>query len=286
MMTRIAIGSGMMRGNDSRRDSPNDLWTPGAVTMPPEKNHQESLEAARSLLAGSAGTVSFSGAGLSAESGIATFRDAQTGLWARFDPMTLASAEGFARDPGLVTEWYRDRRRAIARAAPNPAHRALAAREEIEHITQNIDDLLLRAGADPARIVSLHGTMTRDRCHRHCGYEEEVDMRDPPGVRPCPQCGEKLRPSVVWFGEMLPAEAWEKADWLCRSCEVLLVIGTSAVVYPAAALISVAHDAGAKIIVVNTQPSDASALADVEIIGRAGEIVPKLLQSPPGRGRA
>ena len=237
------------------------------------------IESARELLSNAAQLVSFTGAGLSAESGIATFRDAQTGLWAKFDPMKLASADGFARDPELVSSWYQDRRRAMAQARPNAAHRALAERADLHHITQNIDDLLVRAGADPARVVSLHGTMTRDRCHGTCGYEVTIDMHDPPGLRTCPTCGEHLRPAVVWFGEMLPMEAWTEAERLCLGCDVLLVVGTSAVVYPAAGLIALAKDAGAQVIVVNTQPSDASALADVELIGRAGEVLPALLSS-------
>ena len=237
-----------------------------------------SLDTARRMLREAHTIISFSGAGLSAESGIATFRDAQSGLWSKFDPMTLASADGFQDDPELVTRWYQDRRRAMAVAQPNPAHRALAGRPDLYHITQNIDDLLNRAGIAEDRIIQLHGTMNRDRCHGSCGYEEMIDMAEPPGLRTCPAgCGAWLRPSVVWFGEMLPTEAWTTAQRWCTDCDLLLVVGTSAVVYPAAGLIALAREAGARIIIVNTMPSDASALADVELLGRAGDILPQLL---------
>ncbi len=223
--------------------------------------------------------VSFSGAGLSAESGVPTFRDAQTGgLWAKHDPMRLASPQGFAEDPQLVSEWYAHRRRAIAEAQPNGAHIALARHPEMIHVTQNVDDLLHRAGAK--QVIQLHGTIAADRCHASCGYEEAVDMTDPPGLRHCPDCGDQLRPAVVWFGEALPSSAWLDAEQACRDCDVLLVIGTSAVVYPAAGLIGLAKSAGAKIVIVNTQASDASSLADVELLGNASEVVPALLEEP------
>ena len=223
--------------------------------------------------------VSFSGAGLSAESGVPTFRDAQTGgLWAKHDPMRLASPQGFADDPELVSQWYAHRRRAIAEAQPNGAHIALARHPEMIHVTQNVDDLLHRAGAK--QVIQLHGTIAADRCHASCGYEEAVDMTDPPNLRNCPQCGSQMRPAVVWFGEALPSSAWLDAEQACRDCDVLLVIGTSAVVYPAAGLIGLAKSAGAKIVIVNTQASDASSLADVELLGNASEVVPALLEEP------
>jgi len=227
------------------------------------------------MLADGRRVVSFSGAGLSAESGVGTFRDAPDGMWAKYDPVRLASPEGFAADPRLVIDWYAARRRTVGNAQPNPAHVALAGRGDIVHVTQNVDDLLIRAGA--REVIPLHGSIGFDRCHGGCGHEQRVDMTDPPGLRDCPDCGAPLRPAVVWFGEAMPPEAWDNAERACRECDVLLVIGTSAVVYPAAGLIGVAKAAGAGIIVVNTQPSDASPLADIELLGLAGEIVPKLL---------
>ena len=219
--------------------------------------------------------VSFSGAGLSAESGVGTFRDAQDGLWAKYDPARLASPEGFAADPELVINWYAARRRIIGDAQPNPAHIALADRGDIVHVTQNVDDLLHRAGAE--QVIALHGSIGLDHCHGGCGHIQPVDMTDPPNLRDCPACGAPLRPAVVWFGEAMPPEAWDIAERVCRGCDALLVIGTSAVVYPAAGLIGVAKSAGAEIIVVNTEPSEASPLADIELLGQAGRIVPQLL---------
>jgi NAD-dependent deacetylase len=234
------------------------------------------FDAARRLLRETDRIVSFSGAGLSAESGVPTFRDEKTNaLWSRYDPTELASPQGFARDPKLVSEWYTWRRRAIAAAEPNPAHRALAERADIVHVTQNVDDLLERAGA--RETIHLHGTMAWDRCHAACGHRERVDLADPPPLRDCPKCGAPMRPDVVWFGEMLPPEAWAAAETACTACGALLVLGTSAVVYPAAGLIGVARAAGARIVVVNTEASGASDLADVELLGPAGEIVPALL---------
>ncbi len=233
------------------------------------------IDAARRMLADGRRVVSFSGAGLSAESGVGTFRDAPDGMWAKYDPVRLASPEGFAADPKLVIDWYAARRRTVGDAQPNPAHVALAGRGDILHVTQNVDDLLTRAGAD--QVVPLHGSIEFDRCHGGCGHAERVDMNDPPGLRDCPACGALLRPAVVWFGEAMPPEAWDTAERACRDCDVLLVIGTSAVVYPAAGLIGVAKAAGAGIIVVNTQPSEASPLADVQRLGPAGKIGPQLL---------
>ena len=163
----------------------------------------------------------------------------------------------------------------IAAAEPNQAHCALAARSEIINVTQNVDDLLRRAGAK--QVIELHGTIARDRCHSSCGFDEVVDMTDPPGLRDCPKCSSQLRPAVVWFGESLPTDAWDKAERACSACDVLLVIGTSAAVYPAAGLIALAKAAGAKIIIVNTQSSDASHLADYELLGKASEVVPQLI---------
>lgn len=222
--------------------------------------------------------VAFSGAGLSAESGVATFRDAATGgQWLKHDPMRLASQQGFREDPDLVIRWYSERRRNVARAEPNAAHRTLAAHERVMNVTQNVDDLLDRAGVKD--VTRLHGTLVRDRCNAGCGFEEPIELADPPPFRPCPACGDHMRPSVVWFGEALPAGAWERAADTCTQCDAMLVVGTAAEVYPAAGLIDVARASGAAIIVINTQPSAASGSADLELIGPAGEVLPALLAS-------
>jgi NAD-dependent deacetylase len=232
------------------------------------------IETARRIIQQAQHVASFSGAGLSAESGVGTFRDAG-GLWAKYDPTKLASPQGFAEDPDLVISWYAERRRKMATARPNPAHAALASRRDIVHVTQNVDDLLERAGARD--VIHLHGTIGIDRCNRSCGRRETIDMSDPPLLRACPECGDRMRPDVVWFGEPLPAEAWQAAERACGAGDVLLVIGTSAVVYPAAGLIGLARSIGSRVIIVNTARSEASHLADVELLGKAGEIVPKLL---------
>jgi len=232
------------------------------------------IETARRIIQEAQRVVSFSGAGLSAESGVGTFRDAG-GHWAKHDPTQLASPQGFEQDPELVISWYADRRRQMAQAQPNPAHVALAARPDIVHVTQNVDDLLERAGARD--VIHLHGTIGIDRCNGSCGYREMIDLAAPPPLRVCPRCGDRLRPDVVWFGEMLPPDAWDAAQRACRESDVLLVIGTSAVVYPAAGLIGLAGSFGSRIIIVNKDPSGASELADVELLGPAGEIVPTLL---------
>lgn len=233
-------------------------------------------ESAAALLERARRPVSLSGAGLSAESGIPTFRDQLGGgLWSQYDPAQLATPQGFSRDPKLVTEWYRWRRKLVADAEPNAGHHALAACAEMVHVTQNVDDLLERAGA--RNILHLHGVLGRDRCIGGCGFTEAIDMAEPPPLRACPRCGKWLRPGVVWFGETLPTDAWTAAVSACSACEALLVVGTSATVYPAADLIRVAKQAGAKILVVNTATSEASHLADVELIGPAGELLPKIL---------
>ncbi len=240
------------------------------------------IEEARRILAGARRIVSFSGAGLSAESGVPTFRDPQTGgMWAKYDPMVLASPEGFAADPEMVIDWYALRRRTVAAAMPNAAHAALARRPDMVHVTQNVDDLLERAGAE--RVIRLHGELAADRCHGPCGYREAIDLARPPGLRDCPCCGSRLRPDVVWFGEPVPSEAWQAATEACSECEALLVVGTSAAVYPAAGLIGLARAGGAAIVVVNTQRSAASGLADVELLGKASAVVPALFPAAMGQ---
>ncbi|MEE2906379.1 MAG: Sir2 family NAD-dependent protein deacetylase [Planctomycetota bacterium] len=230
------------------------------------------------VLRNSQSVTCFSGAGLSAPSGVGTFRDPGDGWWSRYDPMRLASPEGFKEDPELVMKWYAARRRQMAEASPNAAHGALAARNDIVQITQNTDNLLDRAGCRD--IIRLHGDITADRCHGHCGYSEPVDMHDPPFHRSCPKCGQSgLRPTVTWFGESLPTDAWERAEAAAIACDALIVVGTSAVVYPAAGLISLAAQTGARIIIVNQEASGASEIADLELLGSADEVLPLILDT-------
>jgi len=240
-------------------------------------NLQESLSDARAILKEAEHLVVFSGAGLSAESGIATFRDTETdALWSRFDPMELASVTGFEANPERVVEWYCWRRTKVAEAQPNPAHRTLAQQAGLVHITQNVDDLSERAGADERNILHVHGKITKDHCHAACGYEESINLRDPPAFRRCPNCKDLMRPSVVWFGESLPVDVWTRAVTVCKTADCLLVIGTSATVFPAAGLIEAVHTNRGRIIVINTNPSEGSHWATVELTGPAGEIVPAL----------
>lgn len=233
------------------------------------------IDEARRIVAEATRLVTFSGAGLSAESGLSTFRQKQTGLWAKHDPMKLASVHGFAEDPEFVIDWYAMRRRGVAEAVPNAAHVALAARDDVVHVTQNVDDLLERAGASD--VVHLHGSIIRDRCHGSCGHDEAIDPADPPTLRECPKCGAAMRPGVVWFGEALDDTVWMRAQEAVVASDVLIAIGTSAVVQPAAGLIALAKSTGSHVIVVNMERTNASGLADVELIGPAGEIVPALL---------
>lgn len=236
------------------------------------------ISQARTILVQAKTTVSFSGAGLSAESGISTFRDHKTNaLWSHFDPTELASPQGFAANPQRVIDWYNWRRSTLAKAQPNPAHMALAQQNDLIQITQNVDDLLERSGLPAKQIYHLHGTITKDHCDRSCGYEETINLEFPPALRSCPNCNHFMRPSAVWFGESLPSAVWSKALHLCNRTNCLIVIGTSAAVFPAAGLIQTAKQCGAKIIVVNTEPSEASGLADIELIGPSGEIIPQLL---------
>jgi len=217
------------------------------------------------------------GAGISAESGIPTFRDALTGLWARYDPQELATPEGFARNPKLVWEWYAARRASIAGVQPNPGHAALAALEkrfeQFTLVTQNIDSLHQRAGS--REVVELHGNIARVKCSI-----EQIIVSDFPADESPPRCpcGAFLRPDVVWFGEMLPAEALAKAEAAAEQCEVFLSIGTSAQVYPAAELPLRALSAGATVVEINPERTALSRHVHFALQGSAGAILPQLLQ--------
>lgn len=202
------------------------------------------------------------GAGMSAESGLATFRDAD-GLWSKFNPMELATPEAFGRDPRKVWAWYRLRRQRLAAAEPHDGHRVLAAWEarvrDFTLVTQNVDGLHQRAGS--RNVIELHGRLDLARCES-CPYQ--VQGLDDLGEDPhCPECGRRLRPGVVWFGELLPAGALEAAFAAARRCDAILVIGTSGVVQPAASLAEAAHRAGACVIEINPNTTELSHLADV-----------------------
>lgn len=228
------------------------------------------------------------GAGVSAESGIATFRDRLTGLWERFRAEDLATPEAFARDPSLVWGWYEWRRAAVLCAQPNPAHRAIARMAEhvpkLTLITQNVDDLHERAGSRD--VLHLHGEIARPYCEQ-CRKEHaaiasasqlpEEGQRLAPPV--CPLCGGRVRPGVIWFGESLPDVPWRAAVRAVNQCDVFLCVGTSAVVRPAASLIDLAKATGATTVQVNLNPTEADSVVDYSLRGKAGEVLPGLLGS-------
>lgn len=223
------------------------------------------------------------GAGMSAESGIPTFRDAQTGLWAKFDPMQLASEAGFRRDPRLVWDWYEHRREGVRRAQPNAGHLALAdyARRHprrLTLITQNVDDLHQRAGNTDA--LRLHGDILLDRWLERCAHQPSLlDVSTAVPGRPpkCPHCGNLVRPGVVWFGEQLPEGAMEAAEQAAFECDVMLVVGTSGAVLPAAGLAQVAREAGAHVAILNPQESAIDGEAHLILRGTAAGVLPTLL---------
>jgi NAD-dependent deacetylase len=222
--------------------------------------------------------VALTGSGISAESGVPTFREAQTGLWERYDPQELATPEAFERDPGLVWEWYEWRRRLVTEAEPNPGHLALAELERrvpgFTLVTQNVDGLHGRAGSRKA--IELHGNILRTRCSVEGVTLEPDEARAVPPV--CPNCGAPLRPDVVWFGEPLPAAAFEAASEAAGGCDLFLSIGTSGLVYPAAALPHEALENGATLVEVNAGETPLTGRADHVLRGRAGEILPELVR--------
>ena len=218
------------------------------------------------------------GAGVSAESGVPTFRDAQTGLWAQFDPQKLATPDAFRRNPKLVWDWYAWRRKLVAKADPNASHRALAVLEgrvsDFALITQNVDGLHRRAGS--RNVVELHGNIGRVKCSRENTIVEHwTEVGDE--VPRCAGCGALLRPDVVWFEETLPPDALQAAEDAARRCQILLVVGTSAEVYPAAALPAYAKSAGATIVEINPNPTPLSDAADYVLRAPAGAVLPALV---------
>jgi len=217
------------------------------------------------------------GAGISAESGVPTFRGPD-GLWRTHKPEELATPGAFARDPKLVWEWYDWRRSLIAKVEPNPGHIALAALEdrspEFTLVTQNVDGLHERAGS--RRIRRLHGSIWRVRC-TECGAETTDDRVPLPEIPPRCGCGALVRPGVVWFGESLPEKEWQAAERAATHCDLLIVAGTSAQVYPAAALIPMAAQSGARVIEINMEDTPLSGVAGLSLRGRAGEILPRLI---------
>ncbi|WP_440996981.1 SIR2 family NAD-dependent protein deacylase [Arhodomonas sp. SL1] len=232
------------------------------------------IDALAGHLAGAASVVALTGAGVSAASGVPTFRDAQTGLWARYDPMELATPEAFARDPQLVWSWYAWRRSLLARVWPNDAHIALAEWPgRVTVITQNVDGLHQRAGSKA--VIELHGRLDRDRCSAVCGTRTPASAAESPP--PCPHCGALMRPDVVWFGEALPEQALADALAAVRGADCVLSIGTSSLVRPAAELPWEALAAGVPVGEINTEATLLTGQARWSLRGRADQTLPALV---------
>lgn len=250
------------------------------------------LQAARATLATAArqrgGLCVLTGAGMSAESGIPTFRDALTGYWAQFNPADLASEDGFRAHPQRVWDWYAERRRGVRAAQPNAGHHALAA-YALRHpgalrlVTQNVDDLHQRAGNTDT--IRLHGDILHSRWLEPCprqaqrGFACSTEAAEAAGGHPpaCADCGHLLRPGVVWFGEMLPPAALDEATSAAATCAVMLVVGTSGAVWPAAGLARHAREVGAQVFIVNPGESEIDAEAHRLLRGTAATVLPALL---------
>ncbi|GIW74225.1 MAG: NAD-dependent protein deacylase [Phycisphaerales bacterium] len=258
-----------------------DAGVPEPIDAPPIE--PGAVRAVAELLHAAGHVVVLTGAGVSAESGIDTFRQPQTGLWSRYDPMALASVQALRRDPALVTRWYHWRFGRCARAMPNRGHLALAELERRAHragraftlLTQNVDGLHQRAGS--RNVVELHGSILRWRCERtgwSCGIEQ-VDFGQYPPRSPA---GGTLRPDIVLFGEALPEEALLAAQRAVASCDLMLVVGTSAVVYPAAGFIEWAVERGVPTVEVNPQATAMTAAVTYALAGPSGRVLPALLR--------
>lgn len=248
-----------------------------------EAKNTENFQQIRQWLQHAQHVAVLTGAGVSAESGVPTFRDAHTGYWAQFDPQEMASEPGFRAHPQRVWQWYSYRRSLVQAVQPNAAHVALAAYAnaypgKLQLITQNVDGLHQRAGSH--EVICLHGDLMRNQwlstCCPHCDLEQALQEGAEPPC--CAVCGNLVRPGVVWFGEHLPAEALAQAEAAANACEVMLVVGTSGVVYPAAGLVFQAYERGARIVMVNTEVTELDMLAHALLRGSAAQLLPQLLR--------
>lgn len=219
-----------------------------------------------------------SGAGISAESGVPTFRDAQTGLWAQYAPEELATPQAFQRNPRLVWEWYQWRRKLVGQAAPNPAHLALVEMEKrvpsFTLLTQNVDGLHQQAGSQA--VIELHGNIWRNKCFSEGRLVEAWEETDESPPR-CPHCGSYIRPDVVWFGEPLPQLALERAWQAAQSCDLFFSIGTSGLVQPAASLPYTALEQGACLVEINPAITPLTSQVAFFLQGPAGQVLPELV---------
>ena len=217
------------------------------------------------------------GAGVSAESGVPTFREAQDGLWERYSPQELATPQAFLADPELVWRWYRWRRDLVAAAEPNAGHSALVRLAELVPrltlITQNVDNLHQRAGS--TGVIEFHGNLFTDRCFVENTVADGDHTLDVPR---CPACGANLRPGVVWFGETIPERALNESFAAASDCDVFLSVGTSSEVYPAAGLADLARENRALVAEINPQPTQQAARFDLVIAANSGTALPKLVE--------
>ena len=245
------------------------------------------LEAARRLRQAQA-LVVLTGAGISKESGMPTFREAREGLWARYDPQQIATPAAFAANPKLVWDWYEYRRQMLRDIKPNPGHYAIASLEKllphVAVVTQNIDGLHQAAGS--ADVITLHGNITRNKCSANCqGDPTLIDVNvfqwdREAGPPACPHCGKPVRPDVVWFNELLPRAVIDRAFTLSMSADVMLVVGTSGVVQPAASLPYYAKRHNNTFIIdVNPAPDEIIPLADLFLDGPSGQVLPQVVQA-------
>lgn len=237
-----------------------------------DKDFLQKLNNAKSL-------VFFTGAGISAESGIPTFRG-KDGIWNKLRPEELASFDAFMRNPEMVWEWYQYRRKIISETQPNPGHYAIAELskhfDNVSVVTQNVDNLHRRAGSDD--VYELHGNIEVNYCI-DCGepYKEQIDYSSNELIR-CGSCNGFIRPGVVWFGEMLPQEVFTKSGILASQCDICFIVGTSAVVYPAASIPLSAKQGGAYLVEINIDPTEISHIIDYSLTGKSGEILPVMLE--------
>ena len=246
-----------------------------------QTEQEESMAAAAKLVAAAKNIVVLTGAGISAESGIPTFRDAQTGFWAKYRPEDMASQTGYRANPTMVWRWYEYRRELVAKVEPNAGHYALAAFEKSHKsgtftlVTQNVDGLHRRAGS--ADVLCLHGNLNTQSwldTPKDCCHLDHAEAGDPPH---CDRCGNLVRPAVVWFGEALPYRVLDAAQKASEACDLMLVVGTAGAVYPAAGLALLASRMRAKVIIVNTAPSELDDAADLIVRAPATVALPWIL---------